>query len=636
MASLAAADHGGKVERGVDWVAIWIVVSAWCQFSGWTLSLFGSLNRGGYAVALLVLIAVLWFFRLPLGLAGRKRPLFKVRAFHPRRWLPKIWLLLALLAFVGGLIHPPNNYDHLSYRFTRLLHWAWEQKWHRIDTENIRMNLAATGFEWLMAPSFVLLQTDRFFFLINITSFLLLPGLIFSVFHRLGISKRVSWWWMWVLPTGYCYLVQAGSVSNDLFATVYFLASFHFVLRAEANSSSKNFVCSCLAMALTTGAKISNVPLGLPWLLVCFLNRKNWLKFKPMTWGAVLLIGSVVSILPIIALNIYYTGDYSGDPHNKEKMKLDNPVAGVIGNSLMVVVDNSWPPLWPTKMSLISSVPAPWEKYLKRSFPRFDLSAGEMQVEESAGVGLGITVSVILMIILRAWAGMARPDLLSGSKRRSLPIFIGMGVALIAFISKLGNEGAARLLAPYYPLLIAGLLVLQALDGVVIRFAICRIVAFIVMFMAVPLVIASPQRPLFPTDLAVRYLAAVSPAKAERMQRVYEVYGSRYDGMKDLFTAIPGTETSVGLIQTGDVTESILWRPYGSRRIVDLNPDESIEQLKADRIHFVIVYDEALNETYHTTLDQVMTTWSARVVMEKDFRLRAKNKPEAWHVIELQ
>jgi len=157
-----------------------------------------------------------------------------------------------------------------------------------------------------------------------------------------------------------------------------------------------------------------------------------------------------------------------------------------------------------------------------------------------------------------------------------------------------------------------------------------------VMFMAVPLIIASPERPLFPTETAAHVLARMSPASAKRMQKVYEVYGLRYDAMRDLVAALPATETSVGLVQTGDIAESVLWRPYGSRRIVDVKPAETIDQLKAEHIRFVIVDDQALKETYHTTLDEVTKNWLADVVLEKDLVLWAQRGPEGWHVIALQ
>jgi hypothetical protein len=355
-----------------------------------------------------------------------------------------------------------------------------------------------------------------------------------------------------------------------------------------------------------------------------------------MLAGAI-IVAAMISFFPVAVLNTHFTGDYSGDPHNVSQQKLDSPISGLLGNSIQVVVANVWPPLWPTKTPLNALIPEPLRNYFARTFPRFDPSAstGEMQMEESAGLGLGITICLISMIVLRCWAGVARPDLVMSPKRQFLPIFLGTIVALVVFMAKFGNEGVQRYLTPYYPLLIAGVLLLLALDGAVIRFFLCRVIACGVMFMAVPLVILSPQRPLFSTETAAHYLAKISPTGAARMQKVYEVYGARYDSMKELTSALPINATSVGLIQTGDISESVLWRPYGSRRIVDVAPTESIDQLKADHVHYIIVDDEALNETYHTTFDQVTNRWGAIVVMQKDLVLWAKSGPGSWHIIAL-
>jgi len=636
--SVTPAAHGGNGARAVDWLAIWILVSASCTLSGWFLSLLGCLNIWGYSCAFILLSGSLWLYRKPLGFSGKRLVLFRGGSFHPHFWLPKAWLLLTLLVFVGGAIHHPNNYDHLSYRFTRVLHWSWEQRWYWIDTPNMRQNLMATGFEWLMTPVFVFFQTDRLFFLINIISYLLLPGVIFSVFCQLGICKRVSWWWMWMLPTGYCYLLQAGSVSSDLFSTVYLLASFLYILKAGEEDSPKNIIYAVLAIALATGTKASNVPLILPWLVAAFMKRRAVLKCRPEVLVGTIIIAAVISFLPIALINTYFTGDYTGDPHNLSKIKLDNPISGLLGNSIQIAVANVWPPIWPEKLSANVLIPASLKAYFARTFPCFDVaaSAGEVQIEESAGIGLGITLCLGLMIALRCWAGAARPALVIKPNWHCLPVFIGTLVALTAFLARFGNQGAPRYLTPYYPLVIAGLLLLLALDGTVMRFSICNIFAFGVMLAAVPLIIISPARPLFPTELAAHHLAAISPASADRMQRVYEVYGQRYDSMKDVLKDIPNTEKSVGLIQTGDIPESVLWRPYGLRRIVDVKPDTTLEQLKADHIRYIIVDDEALIETYHTTLESITQNWLAVVVDEKEVGLWASRGKEPWHIIALQ
>ena len=54
-------------------------------------------------------------------------------------------------------------------------------------------------------------DADRWTFLVNSICFVLLPGRVFSVLTRLGVPPKVAWYWMWLLPSGYCYLLQAAS-----------------------------------------------------------------------------------------------------------------------------------------------------------------------------------------------------------------------------------------------------------------------------------------------------------------------------------------------------------------------------------------------------------------------------------------
>src|SRR5439155_5405187 len=102
------------------------------------------------------------------------------------RPLPAIFLLAAILSLIGGAWYAHNNYDALTYRLPRMLHWLAEGRWHWIATPNDRLNYAGTGFEWLQVPIYLLTNSDRALFLLNIASYALLPGLIFGVFRGLG------------------------------------------------------------------------------------------------------------------------------------------------------------------------------------------------------------------------------------------------------------------------------------------------------------------------------------------------------------------------------------------------------------------------------------------------------------------
>jgi hypothetical protein len=618
----------------LDWLALWILFSAWSSLSGWCLSGLGYLNPAGIIFSYSLFLAALIVFRsrLPRG-SGRAG----WRMLRSRRMAPRIWLLLTVLALIGGIAYSPANYDYLTYRFSRVLYWSWDQGWSWIPTINHRMNYSGTGFEWLMAPLFILFKTDRLFFLINFISYLFMPGLVFSVFSHLGIGKRISWWWMWILPCGYCYILQAASAGNDSFAAVYFLASLHYLFRVKTSSSVKNPALSCLAIALMTGAKASNLPLVLPWLVVVFLKRRNlWGKGAPAMIAAI-PVAVAISFLPMALLNIHYTGDYTGDPHNASRMRVSDPLSGVVGNSLQLAKDNLLPPLMPRPIDWTPFLPAPLKARLLRDFPPLNLNSGELQIEEHAGPGLGIVLLAGLFIVMGIRARVAGSSLVAVRNNPALAVAGAGLVAGLVYMSKMGSEATSRLLAAYYPLLIAGVLVTFPLDGRMVHRRLFRWLGMIAMLSAVPLVILCPARPLFPTQVVSSLMTTshVPDAIVARYDRVYSVYAKRSDVLRELIAPIPAGERVVGFLQTGNDAEASLWLPFGTRKIVEVTPEDSREDVKARGIRFVLVSQNALTYHYHTTISFLLAKWSGTVVAEKSIIEMANLGPETWYVISL-
>jgi len=618
-----------------DWLALWILLAAWSSLSGWCLSAFGYLRPAGIVFSYSLFFGGLFLFRSHFQVKGGRAGWRIVRS---RFWAPRIWLLLAVLAFVGGMTHAPNNYDYLTYRFPRVLYWSWDHAWSWVSTVDQRMNYSATGFEWLMVPLFILFKTDRLFFLINFISYLLLPGVIFSVFSGLGISKRISWWWMWVLPCGYCYILQAASTGNDSFAALYFLASLHYLFQAKASSAVKNLILSCLAIALMTGAKASNLPLILPWLTLLFFQRGCLFeKSRPVMIAVILMVAAAVSFLPMALLNIHFTGDYAGDPTNQGRIKVSNPVAGFLGNSLQMAKDNLAPPILPRPVHWESKLPAQFKAYLLSDFPRLDLHWGELQIEEEAGVGLGIFLFAGLFIVGGMGARVAEPGLIAARNSQALWIVGAGAVAWSAYMSKMGSEATSRLIAAYYPLLIAGILVMVALDGRIVRRRVFRWGGFLAMLSALPLLILCPARPLFPVE-AVSNLMTKSHVPVEivaRYNRVYSVYAARSDALKELIASIPPGERAIGLVRGGDDAEVALWRPFGARKVIEVRPEDSLEEVKARGIHFVVVSQDALTRGYQMPITSLMAKWSASLVAEKNMILLVRVGPEMWYLLSL-
>ena len=390
----------------------WILISTLLVGAGWILSALHQLNRIGYgAVFALAGIAAIFWLR-KTGRRPRKKPARFCRQFYRRckRPAPLFFLLLALLAFLSGVLLPDLNYDTDAYRLPRVFHWLWLGGWRWIHTFDARMNIAACNFEWLTAPLILFTRTDRFLFLINWISYLLLPGLIFSVFTRLQVRPRVAWWWMWLLAAGWCFALQAGSLDNDSLAAVYILAAVNLALRAREKNSTPDLWLSLLAAALATGVKQTNLPLALLWVIAAWPGRRLFLS-RPVGSFFVTALGLLVSVVPISILNYQHYGTWL--PLNTPGLPSSgnfhlNPFWGVIGNAFCIPLQNLMPPfheLLPPYFRYSTSL---WNEMMRHfvmtpfgahfsSFENFGcLSADYYRgiCEGNAGIGLGVCILI--------------------------------------------------------------------------------------------------------------------------------------------------------------------------------------------------------------------------------------------------
>jgi hypothetical protein len=448
----------------------------------------------------------------------------------------------------------------------------------------------------------------------------------------LGISKRISWWWMWVLPCGYCYILQAGSVGNDAIAAVYLLASFHYLFQTKGRS------LSILAIALTTGVKASNLPLLLPWL-VTFFFRRHFLfeKGRLASLGAVLIFASFASFLPNALLNIHFTGDFAGDPLNTKGMKLSNPISGMLGNSLEFAVINLEPPIFPWELDGFRLLPSTVKADLEKDFPTIDLHTGQMQFEEMAGLGLGGVLFLSLFVVVGIKARVSASRLTVDRPLERVIMSIAVAIALAFYMAKIGSPAASRLIASYYPLIIAAILLLVSLDGRAMQAAAFNWVGLIAMLSALPLIILSPARPLFPVQIVSRLITRSHlPSYAvNRFLEVYSIYGARADSYHELTALIPPDQHTIGFLASGDTPEAPLWRPFDKRTVVDLKPDASLLEVRRQNISYVVVSDVTLVLIYHTTISQLLSHWSGTLLAQKVITLKSHTGPETFYLLKL-
>lgn len=604
------------------------MLSAWFVAGGIVLSGAGLLGRGGEAVILIIGLA---------GAAGVYQRMNGGWLILPGvRWrrfknpFPFVYLVCALAALLGGAIYAPANYDAFSYRIPRILHWLAEGRWHWIEAADARKNFSATGFEWLMLPPLAVFHSVRYAFLNNVVSFLLLPGLVYSVFVGLGIKRPLAAVWMWITPCTGCFVMQAGSIGNDFIAATYLLVALKFALRARRSGQFFDIAIAVLSAALMTGAKASNIPLLLP-VVIClapvFFARPQRLLHGVPVW----IVAALVSFLPLAALNLRHTGDWAGSPESRFKLKY--PMAGLVGNGLMIASSGLAPAIFPPADRLnhwfdqrVEHAPL---NQIKSRFPELKLTLSPMASEETAGLGLGVSAALLMAFFGAGWNFRLRRIPHTGAL-----VCAGFWVALLVYMAKLGNYSAPRLIAPYYSGLIATPLLLMRSSGV-IRRRWWQIGSLLVLSPILPALAMNPVRPLLPMQRLLGQIEGLGyhNGTLSRMKTVYETYAVRSDAHQSVRALLPANAVHIGFAGTADESEYSFWLPLGTRRVRDLirTADGGVPDVRG--LDAIVASDWGCNDRFGITPSQLAERLGWQIEGSVKVQTYASQAAATWTVI---
>ncbi len=620
-------------------IAWWLGFCAFCNCAGWILSACRQLNPWGYAVTSVATAATLFALRKRIcpviGFPSARRSVG--RRFG--RLFPFSFLVLTALAAVGGALYAPSNYDALAYRVPRVWHWLAEGRYHWIHTEFGRLNTRAPGFEWVATPLMAFTHADRLLFLINVVSLLLLPGLVFSLFTRLGVRSRVAWYWMWLVPTGYCFLLQAGSIGNDLFGAVFALAALDFALRARESGRVSDVWLSALAAALLTSSKASDLPLLLPWLVAIGPSLKLLWRGRAITAG-VAAIALACSLLPQMAVNAKYCGSWTGAPAENIELKPE-PALHTANNAVLLTIQNLVPPVFPLSSAwnraMERLMPAAWRTKLETAFEPIGAhwELNEMQMEEHAGLGCGVSFLALVSIAAMLFGKRTRSASAANGGAKLFPVLV-LGcvvVALLAFMSVGGQAAVARLATPYYAVVLP-LALLSSSQVALVRNRWWQRAAWLVFPLALLPLILSPARPLWPANTVIAKCDSSSRLMA-RAKTVYSVYAQRANGFAPALALLPPGTPVLGVVVSDD-PEASLWRPFGARRIEHVMRGDTPAALRARGVLYILACPERVQVVLQQPFEQWLAEMNGEIVAKVTLSLRAGAGPSEWCLIRLR
>ena len=617
-------------------VVLWIWLCAYLNCAGWTLSALHELNARGYLAAFALGLGAVWFWKIKTGAKLFPKIYFPKYARRFRRSFPLAFLILAALAFLGGALYAPVNFDALAYRTPRVLHWLAAEQWQWIHTDFQRQNTRTAGFEWLTAPQFLFLHTDRLVFLLSLVSFLLLPGRIFAVLTRLGVRPRAAWHWMWLFPSGYGYVLQAGSILNDLFGALLTLAAFEFALRARQKKQLADVFAASLAAALMTAVKAFNIVLLLPWG-IALLPALKILPRRPLATLALVLFAATASILPTAVTNWSVCRDWTGLKAEQATIGGGAESLRLGANAAALVSLNLVPPVFPFVKQ--------WDHLMAQATPaglaeklHFSMETGlaenklpELQVEEYAGLGCGVSGLLLALLLWkiknfrqRLWF---RPP---GIFQFELVFFAAVWLGVAVVMMKSGASGPARYFLPVYPLLALPLLG----AGEKLRRGAWRAGGLLIFLVAGLLLVITPPRPLWPAATVLKKFDAEHSQNflIRRAWTVYSVYGQRADSFAPVLEKLPPDIGRLGFIGF-DEPEAALWRPFGSREIVALCRDDSGAAIRQNKISYALVSVDYLEQPGAGNFARWLQSRDGETAEVFELKLRAGRPAATWQLV---
>jgi len=159
--------------------------------------------------------------------------------------------------------------------------------------------------------------------------------------------------------------------------------------------------------------------------------------------------------------------------------------------------------------------------------------------------------------------------------------------------------------------------------------------AFFVFALAAGLLIVSPARPLFPVgSLLAKLQARQSNSRlAGRIDEVYSVYRNRNHAFTVALAALPPGTKVLGLISFDD-PEAALWQPFGSRRVVCLEPGDTAAWLKTQGVQYILAKSTRFGGEF-PNFDNWLKGMNAIVIRKMSLNLRAGTGPIDWYLVRL-
>jgi hypothetical protein len=270
-------------------------------------------------------------------------------------------------------------------------------------------------------------------------------------------------------------------------------------------------------------------------------------------------------------------------------------------------------------------------------WPDCEFHLDEIQFEDNAGLGLG--VSSLLCASVAGVMFMRRKSSAVGVSVWQTALHWSPAVALIGVFAESNLSTIARLVLPYYVLLLP-LFLAGAGHEQLVRKPWWRAAALAVFVAAFGLVIVSPTRPLFSIQIFRNFERRFPDSKAlAQIDKNYSLFRDRPNTFSLAVPMLPQGLKVLGVTTYNDPQAS-LWRPYGSRCVEEVCPNDTAVDLRMRGVQYILVRSDMFGKWFSTSLDEWLQTMNANLVRPTPVIIRVSSGhgssvPCNWYLVKL-
>lgn len=213
-----------------------------------------------------------------------------------------VWGFLAVwlgVLFAIAIVAAPNNFDSMTYRLPRVMHWAANHSINFYPTEVIRQLDRSPLAEWVLLHLYLLTGTDRFFNLLQWFVFVLSLAAVWELTALFTSSRRAQIFAVILTVTTPMAVLQATSTQNNLVAAFLFVCFVFFGLKFSGRETSGScrweaagFCGVALGLSLLT--QTTNLLYAVPFALWFAARAFRHLQGKAVPVGALCVCVAVV------------------------------------------------------------------------------------------------------------------------------------------------------------------------------------------------------------------------------------------------------------------------------------------------------------------------------------------------------